>query len=163
MNEMRVAEAIGLTVRRELPGAPEEVFDAYTNSAKQRVWLSALGPDAGAVDTTVDLRVGGVWEARFHPNPETLVHDRQTYVEIDRPRRLVTDLVAESEIGGQRMPTLRTRIVMTLEPAGSGTLVTVEQSGFPAAEMRDFFANVAWPGGLERLGAFIAASRDGAD
>lgn len=155
MSHIESTEVIRLRVQRELPGSPEEVFDAYTDPAKQRLWLSALGPEEGAVETTVDLRVGGAWEARFHPNPQTLVHDVQTYVEIDRPHRLVTDLVAESVIGGQPMPTLRTRIVMTFEATAAGTLATVEQSGFPVTEMRDFFANVAWPGGLDRLGAFV--------
>jgi uncharacterized protein YndB with AHSA1/START domain len=156
MSQIESTQSIGLRVQRELHATPEEVFDAYTDPEKQRRWLSALGPDEGAVETSVDLRVGGAWEARFRPNPETEVHDVQTYAEIDRPRRLVTDLVAESTIGGQRMPTLETRIVMTFEPTAAGTLVTVEQTGFPATEMRDFFANIAWPSGLARLDAFLA-------
>jgi uncharacterized protein YndB with AHSA1/START domain len=156
MSQLESTESIGLRVQRELHAAPEEVFDAYTDPEKQRSWLSALGPDAGAVETSVDLRVGGAWESRFRPNPETAVHDVQTYAEIDPPHRLVTDLVAESTIGGQRMPALETRIVMTFEPTAAGTLVTVEQTGFPATEIRDFFANVAWPSGLARLDAFLA-------
>jgi uncharacterized protein YndB with AHSA1/START domain len=156
MSQIESVESIGLRVERELHATPAEVFDAFTDPEKQRSWLSALGPDAGAVETSVDLRVGGVWEARFRPNPETVVHDVHTYAEIDRPHRLATDLVGESTIGGQRMPTLETRIVMTFEPTGAGTLVTVEQTGFPATEMRDFFANVAWPSGLARVDAFLA-------
>lgn len=149
----RNEETIGLTLRRELPGTPEEVFDAFTNPAKQRIWLSALGPEEGAVETTVDLRVGGTWEARFRPNLQTLVHDVHTYREIDRPHRIVTDLVGESTIEGQQMPALESRIVMTLEAMDGGTHVTVEHSGFPTTEIRDFFVNVAWPEGLDRLGA----------
>ena len=156
MSQIESTETIGLRVQRELHATPEEVFDAYTDPDKQRNWLSALGPDEGAVETSVDLRVGGAWEARFRPNPETEVHDVQRYAEIDRPHRLVTDLVAESTIGGRRMPALETRIVMTFEPTAAGTLVTVEQTGFPATDMRDFFANIAWPSGLARLDAFLA-------
>ena len=81
---------------------------------------------------------------------------RRCIVEIDRPHRLVTDLVSDSTIGGRRMPALETRIVMTFEPTAAGTLVTVEQTGFAATEMRDFFANVAWPGGLAVLDSFLA-------
>jgi uncharacterized protein YndB with AHSA1/START domain len=156
MSEIESTESIGLRLQHELHATPEQVFDAYTDPDAQRSWLSALGPDVGAVETSVDLRVGGAWEARFRPNLETEVHDVQTYVEIDRPHRVVTDLVSESTIGGQRMPLLETRIVMTLEPAPAGTLVSVEHTGFPATEVRDFFANVAWPGGLARLDAFLA-------
>ena len=156
MSQIESTQSIGLRVQRELRATPEAVFDALTDPEKQRNWLSALGPDAGAVETSVDLRVGGAWEARFRPNPETEVHDVQTYAEIDRPHRLVTDLVSEATIGGQRMPTLETRIAMTFEPTAAGTLVTVEQTGFPAIERRDFFADVAWPSGLARLDAFLA-------
>lgn len=163
MNQIEPAGTFGLTMQRELPGTPEEVFDALTDPAKQRIWLSALGPEQGAVETTVDLRVGGRWEARFRPNPQTLVHDVHTYREIDRPHRIVTDLVGGSTIEGQQMPTLESRIVMTFEAIDGGTLVTVEQGGFAATEIRDFFANVAWPGGLDRLGAFVRASTDGRD
>jgi len=155
------AETIALRVQRELPGTPEEVFDAYTDPQQQRRWLSVLGPEEGEVQTTVDLRVGGRWEATFRPNPQTLVHDVQTYRELDRPRRLVTDLVGESNVGGQPMPPIETGIVMTFEATDAGTLVTVEQSGFPAAEMRDFFRDVAWPGGLARLGEHLRAGRAG--
>ncbi|MET0886972.1 MAG: SRPBCC domain-containing protein [Mycetocola sp.] len=156
MSQVTSTESIGLRVQQELRATPEEVFDALTDPEAQRSWLSPLGPDDGAVETSVDLRVGGSWKARFRPNPETEVDDVHTFAEIDRPHRLVTDLVSESMIGGQRMPVLESRIVMTFEPEAAGTLVTVEQTGFRATEMRDFFANVAWPSGLARLEAFLA-------
>lgn len=155
---MDTTELIGLTVRRELPRTPEEVFDAYTDPARQRVWLSALGPEQGEVQTSVDLRVGGRWEARFRPNAQTVVYDVQTYREIDRPHRLVTDLVAESSVDGEPMPTLETRIAVTFAATGAGTLMTVEQTGFPAAELRDFFASTVWPAGLDRFAAFLASA-----
>ena len=160
MSRIESKVGVGLTVQRELPGTPEEVFEAFTEPAAQRAWLSALGPDEGAVDTTVDLRVGGRWEARFRPNPQTLVHDVHTYREIDRPHRLVTDLVGESTIGGAPMPTLETRIALTFMETGTGTLVTVEQTGFTATEMRDFFESTAWPAGLDRIAAFLVADRE---
>ncbi|MFF2493411.1 SRPBCC domain-containing protein [Agromyces sp. NPDC058064] len=147
---------LGLALRRELPGTPEEVFDAYTSAEAQRRWLSALGPDDGAVQTTVDLRVGGRWEAWFRPNPQLLVHDVQTYREIERPHRLVTDLVSESSMGGEPMPTLESHVVVTFAPTGTGTLVSVEQTGFPTTELRDFFESTAWPAGLDRLAASLA-------
>lgn len=158
MDQHEPAETFGFSIRRELPGTPEEVFDAYTDPAKQRIWLSALGADDGEVQTTIDLRIGGRWEARFRPNPQTRVHDVQTYREIDRPHRVVTDLVSESSIDGVAMPTLRTPVVVTLARSETGTLVTVEQSGFASAEMRDFFESVAWPAGLDRVAAVLTAA-----
>ncbi|HKP08526.1 MAG TPA: SRPBCC domain-containing protein [Microbacterium sp.] len=149
-------EDLRLQLRRELHATEEAVFDALVNPDKQRVWLSPPGA-GGAVETTVDLRVGGTWEARFRPNHLTEVHDVHTYVVIDRPHRLVTDLVSESVVDGQPIPALHTRVEMTFEPTVWGTLMTVEQHGFPSAEMRDFFETVAWPGGFDRIESFLAA------
>lgn len=156
MNEPDTTEVIALRLQRKLPATPDQVFDAYTDPEWAKAWLSALGPDEGEVQATVDLRVGGVWDATFRPNPATRVHDVQTYVEIERPRRLVADLVSDAEMAEQKMPPVRTRIALTLEPEGAGTLVTVEQSGFASEEQRDFFANVAWPAGLDRIAVHIA-------
>ena len=103
-------QAISLRVTREMPATPEEVFAAYTEPEAQRLWLTQLGPDEGEVRTAVDLRVGGVWEATFHPNPAVLVHDIFTFVEIDRPHRVVTRYTGESTVEGRvtAAPVLRT-------------------------------------------------------
>lgn len=147
-------EELRLQLRRELHATEEAVFDALVDPDKQRVWLSPPGA-GGAVETTVDLRVGGAWEARFRPDHLTEVHDVQTYVVIDRPHRLVTDLVSEAVRDGQPMPGLHTRVDITLEPTVWGTLMTVEQSGFPSVEVRDFFETVVWPGGFDRIESFL--------
>lgn len=148
-------QGIRLRLRRELRATPEEVFDALVNPDKQRAWLSEA--DADSVETSVDLRVGGAWEARFRPNPGTQVHDVQTYVEIDRPHRLVTDVVSEATMGGQQIPTLRSRIELRFVETPAGTLVDVEHSGFPSVETRDFYEAVVWPGGFDRIEAFLAS------
>jgi len=146
-------EELRFQLRRELHATEEAVFDALVIPEKQKVWLSP--PGAGAVETTVDLRVGGAWEARFRPDHLTEVHDVQTYLVIDRPHRLVTDLVSASARGGQSMPTLHSRVDITLEPTVWGTLMTVEQTGFPSVEVRDFFEAVVWPGGFDRIESFL--------
>lgn len=149
-------EGLRLQLRRELHATEDAVFDALVNPEKQKIWLSPPGA-GGVVETTVDLRVGGAWESRFRPNHMTEVHDVQTYVVIDRPHRLVTDLVSESVVDGRPMPTLHSRLDITLEPTVWGTLMTVEQTGFPSIEMRDFFETVAWPGAFDRVETFLTA------
>ncbi len=149
-------EDLRLQLRRELHATEEAVFDALVNPDKQKVWLSPPGA-GGAVETTVDLRVGGTWESRFRPNHLTEVHDVQTYVVIDRPHHLVTDLVSESTAEGRPMPTLHSRVDITLDPTVWGTLMTVEQNGFPSAEVRDFFEAVVWPGGFDRIESFLTS------
>lgn len=146
-------EELRLHLWRELHGKPEAVFDALVDPEKQKEWLAPSW--AGAVETTVDLRVGGVWESRFHPDQQTEVHDVQTYVVIDRPHRLVTDLVSEAATGDHKLADLHSRVEITLDPTVWGTYLTVDQVGFPDAEVRDFFETAVWPGDLDRLEAFL--------
>ena len=37
--------------------------------------------------------------------------------------------------------------------------MTVVQSGFPTAELRDYFQTTAWPGALEALNVFITKEK----
>jgi uncharacterized protein YndB with AHSA1/START domain len=159
VNDITQTEVIGLRLTRELAARPEEVFAAYTDPRAQREWLSQLGPDEGEVRTTVDLRVGGAWEATFRPNPAVAVHDVQTYVEVDPPHRLVTRLVSESTVDGRAMPPIETPIDVTFTRTESGTRVTVEQSGFADTQTRDFFEHVAWASALDRIAAYLEGQR----
>ena len=151
MSDIDTSETIGLRMTRQLPATPEEVFDAYTDAEKQKIWYSILDEEPGVVEIEVDLRVGGKQVAVWGPNRDTLFREEQTFVEIDRPHRLVTESTG-SDPSGQ---TMSTHVVVTFEPSDVGTLVTVEQTGFPTPEVRDFFSTMVWVGALDRIEAFL--------
>ncbi|MGA5760333.1 SRPBCC family protein [Nonomuraea bangladeshensis] len=144
-------ETAQLRVSRVLPATPEEVFDAYTDAEKQKIWFSILDETPGFVEIDVDLRVGGRQTAVWGPDPETLFRETQTFLVIDRPHRLVTESVGASPDG----MTMTTTVEVTFEEHDGGTLLTVVQSGFPAAEMRDFFVREVWAGALDRIEAYL--------
>lgn len=144
-------ETIGLRMQRQLPATPEEVFDAYTDAEKQKIWFSILDEEPGVVEIEVDLRVGGKQVAVWGPNRDTLFREEQTFLEIDRPHRLVSESIGYEPDGNS----MTTHIVMTFEAHDGGTLVTVEQTGFPTPEVRDFFETMAWVGGFDRLEAYL--------
>jgi uncharacterized protein YndB with AHSA1/START domain len=144
-------ETIGLRMQRQLPATPEEVFDAYTDAEKQKIWFSILDEEPGVVEIEVDLRVGGKQVAVWGPNRDTLFREEQTFLEIDRPHRLVSESIGYEPDGNS----MTTHIVMTFEAHEGGTLVTVEQTGFPTPEVRDFFETMAWVGGFDRLEAYL--------
>ena len=50
---------------------------------------------------------------------------------------------------------MTTHDVVTFEPVDGGTLMTVEQSGFPTPEIRDFFQTQAWVGAYDRIEAYL--------
>jgi uncharacterized protein YndB with AHSA1/START domain len=151
MSELDTSETIGLRMARQLPATPDEVFDAYTDAEQQKVWFSILDEEPGIVEIEVDLRVGGTQKAVWGPDRETLFTEVQTFLEIDRPRRLVTESTGNDPSG----QTMTTHIVVTFEPHDGGTLVTVEQTGFPTPEIRDFFQTMAWVGAFDRIEAYL--------
>ncbi len=151
MSETQTNETISLRLTRQLPATPEEVFDAYTDAEKQKIWFSILDEEPGIVEIEVDLRVGGKQRAVWGPNRDMLFREEQTFLEIDRPHRLVTESTGSEPDGN----TMTTHVVVTFEANDGGTLVTVEQSGFPTPEVRDFFETMAWIGALDRIEAYL--------
>lgn len=146
---------LDMRMTRQLPATPEEVFDAYTDAEKQKFWFTILDEQPGIVEIAVDLRVGGQQTAVWGPSPDMLFRETQTFVEIDRPCRLVTESTGASPDG----TTMTTRIEVTFEEKDGGTLMTVVQSGFPVPEVRDFFVTEVWAGAFARIEAFLARQR----
>lgn len=150
---------LDLRMTRQLPATPAEVFDAYTDAEKQKIWFSILDERPGIVEIEVDLRVGGTQTAVWGPSPDALFRETQTFVEIDRPHRLVTDSTGTGPDG----MTMTTRIEVTFEAVDDGTLMTVVQSGFPVPEIRDFFVSEVWVGAFARIEAFLTRGKEPAD
>lgn len=151
MSDIDTSETIALRMTRELPATPDEVFDAYTDAEKQKIWFSILDEEPGVVEIEVDLRVGGKQVAVWGPDRDTLFREEQVFLEIDRPHRLVTESSGSDPSGA----TMTTHVVVTFEPVDGGTLMTVEQSGFPTPEIRDFFQTQAWVGAFDRIEAYL--------
>ena len=148
---MTSTDTLEMRMTRILPATPDEVFDAYTDAEKQKIWFSILDTKPGIVEIEVDLRVGGQQTAVWGPDPDNLFRETQTFLVIERPHRLVTESSGSSPDG----LTMTTRIDVTFEAADGGTLVTVAQSGFPAVEVRDFFTEHVWVGAFDRIEAFL--------
>lgn len=145
-----------LRITRVLPATPEEVFDAYTDAEKQKIWFSILDERPGLVEIDVDLRIGGTQTAVWGPDADTLFRETQTFLEIDRPHRLVTESTGSSPDG----MTMTTRIDITFDAhEGDQTLMTIVQSGFPVPEIRDFFVAEVWNGALARIAAYLERAR----
>ena len=151
---MTTTDTLELRMTRILPATPEQVFDAYTDAEKQTIWFSILDEEPGIVEIEVDLRVGGQQTAVWGPDRDTLFRETQTFLVIDRPHRLVTESTGSSPDG----MTMTTHIEITFEPHGAGTLMSVVQTGFPTVEVRDFFAEHAWVGALDRIEAYLVRS-----
>ena len=140
-----------LTVERVFEASAEEVFDAFTSAEAQRVWLRDAGDPDGVLETKCDPRVGGRWVTAWGPSRDQLYRETNVFEVVDRPRRLVMATTSSTPDGF----TLDTRTEVTFEEHDGRTRMTVVQSGFPTAELRDYFRTTAWPGALEALHAYL--------
>jgi uncharacterized protein YndB with AHSA1/START domain len=149
-------QTLDLVLERVLPATPEEVFDAYTDAEKQKIWFTILDEQPGIVEIEVDLRVGGIQTAVWGPSRDELFRETQTFLEIDRPHRLVTSSTGSDPSGME----MTTRIEIDFLPEGEdATRMVIRQSGFPTPEIRDFFATMVLVGALDRITAYLERSR----
>jgi uncharacterized protein YndB with AHSA1/START domain len=150
--ETTTPETLELRLERVLPGTPEAVFDAYTDAEKQKIWFSILDEKPGIVEIEVDLRVGGTQTAVWGPSPDELFRETQTFLEIDRPHRLVTSSTGSDPSGME----MTTRVEIDFIATDDGkTRMSILQTGFPTPEMRDFFSTMVWVGALDRVAAYL--------
>lgn len=143
-----------LRITRLIPATPAEVFDAYTDPVKQRIWYNILEKQPMYLEIEADLRVGGEMRNVWGEAPDGLFRETNTIRIFEPPHRLATTSHGSSPDGQQ----MTTEIDVTFEEAEGGTLVTVVQTGFPSAEMRDFFSTYAWVGAFDRIEAFLTAA-----
>lgn len=132
-------------VSRHIPAPPERVFDAWFDAEGLGQWLFAT-PDGKMERVEVDPRIGGGFRIDERRGDEVAEHTG-TYVEIDRPGRLAFDF-------GTSFEATPTRITVTIEPDGDGSLLTLRHEGvWPDWEDR---TRQGWTMILDGLAATLA-------
>lgn len=139
-----------LILERVFDAAPEVVFDAFTDSEAQRE-LFADAPD-WIVEAECDLRVGGRWSIVFGPRGREPARETNLFQVVERPRRLVYSSTMTMPDGSR----VDTGVQVTFEEDNGRTRMTIVQSGFPTAGLRDEFAG-GWPSVLDGLGRVVSA------
>ena len=135
--------------------APRDlVFEAWSDPAQLAQWW---GPD-GFTTTThkMDLKPGGVWRFVMHGPDGRDYQNKVTYIEVERPSRLVYKQGGEAEHAD-----IKFHVTVTFEAQGDKTKVTL-RSVFPTPEERDHVVKEygAIEGGkqtLARLAGYLEA------
>jgi uncharacterized protein YndB with AHSA1/START domain len=143
-----------LRLERVLDAAPEVVFDAFVDPAAQHD-LYADAPD-WVVESECDLRVGGSWTITFGPPGREPARETNVFEQIERPRLLAYRSTMALPDGSS----VGTQMTVTFEPDNGRTRMTVLQSGFPTAELRDGFGG-GWASILDALGRVVTARAAG--
>jgi uncharacterized protein YndB with AHSA1/START domain len=109
-----------ISITRTFDASLEAVFEAWTSPTEFGRWF---GTEAVAVeDVRMDLRVGGDWSARMILGDGTEIGWHGSYLEVERPHRLVLSL---SDRPGEQFE----RVSVVLKEVQAGTEMTFTQSG----------------------------------
>lgn len=118
---MKTEMAATVRVSRRFDASAERVFDACLDPAAAAQFLFATG--AGRmVRADIDARVGGSYCFVDRRDGEDVEH-RGSYLEIDRPRRLVFTFVVP------KYSTVETRVTVEIEPHDTGCELTLTHQG----------------------------------
>jgi len=109
-------------VTRRYAAAPERVFDAWLDPKVAGKFLFAT-PTGQMIKAEIDPRVGGAFVFVDRRPDMGDVEHVGTYVEIDRPRRLVFDFAVP------KYEATLTRIILDFAPSGSGCELTLTHEG----------------------------------
>ena len=121
-----MSDDYSVTVRREIAAPPEDLFDAWLDAESLGSWLKPSGIRETRAET--DPRVGGTFRIVMVDDESSIVH-AGTYLEIDRPRRLVFSW--SSPATGFR----DSIVTVTFQPSSSSTtVVEIHQVGLPDEE-----------------------------
>jgi uncharacterized protein YndB with AHSA1/START domain len=131
-----------LTLAREIPATPEQVFRALTEPEELMKWWGAKGTLTGA---HVNLRPGGEYRLEFLSPPGESAWVKGQYQAVEPPRRIAKTWFSS------KFPDLRNSVEIRLEPSPGGTRLTLVHGGL--AGRPEAFADYekGWKEALESL------------
>ena len=140
---------LSLTTSRVINASPERIFDAWLDPAMLMRFMTP-GPGMTAPKATNDPVVGGRFDILMKAGDQEIPH-AGTYMEIDRPKRLVFTWESPFSMEGST-------VTLDLALVEGGTEVTLTHVKFPSEESRDNH-NAGWTAILEALsGAVVEAA-----
>lgn len=134
-----------VTVERRITAPPEAVFDAWIDPDAAGRWLFAT-PGGVMEKVEIDARVGGGFTIVERRGDEVAEHYGE-YVEIESPRRIAFEFWTSEEEE-------RTRVTVTIEADGEGSLVTLTHDAVSAEWERQ--TRQGWTMILEGLAGALA-------
>jgi uncharacterized protein YndB with AHSA1/START domain len=120
-----VTDAFTVTVRREIAAAADVLFDAWLDARSLGTWLRPGGIRETRAET--DPREGGTFRIVMVDDKSSIVHTG-TYLEIDRPRRLV---FTWSSPATRFRDSVVTVTFQPSQPSPTSTVVEIHQIGLP--------------------------------
>jgi len=138
-----------LSISRQLPASPEDVFKAWTDPALLAKWFGPHGVTTTAAE--VDLRVGGKYRFTMQEPDGTLHHPNGEYRVIDRPKKLVFTWILDGQgCSGSDGSYTETQVTIELEDMNGSSRLILTHDFLPGEESKAAH-HMGWTGSLERL------------
>ena len=118
---MTEADRPMVRVEKRFAQSPERVFDAFLDPARAKRFLFATRTGT-MVKAEIDARPGGGFTFVDRRDGQDIEHVG-TYLEIERPRRLVFDFAVPA------FSAERTRVTVEIAPDGEGSRLTLVHEG----------------------------------
>ncbi len=135
-----------LTVTKQLPASPEEVFAAWLNPDHLKQWIAPMGT---ASVPLLEPRVGGRYRIDMHgENDATYVHEGE-YLELDSPQRLVFTWISD---GTEQQASV---VTIDLAESDGGTLLTLKHEKLPTTQSAEKHQG-GWTAIAENLAKVLA-------
>jgi uncharacterized protein YndB with AHSA1/START domain len=147
---VRQDEAVEREVR--IAARPETVFEFLTDPEKQVLWMGRRAD--------LDPRPGGVYRVEINDQ----VTARGEFLEVEAPGRVVFSFGWEGQQAGEGehdVPPGSSRVEVTVEPEGDGTIVRLRHFGLPE-QAREMHGH-GWGLYLSRLETAAAGGDPGPD
>jgi uncharacterized protein YndB with AHSA1/START domain len=138
-----------LTLKRRLNARCEKVYAAWTDPQKIVHWFGPASVREGSLQAATDFRVGGRFRISFHNEAGEYFQVGGEYREIVPNVRLVFSWAWHST------PERESQVTVSLQPEGSGTLLTLHHEQFFDEAARDNHAR-GWAALLDKLETYSA-------
>ena len=144
-----------IAIDRVITALPDQVFATFTDPAGQREFYGK--DDSGwIVESTCDLRVGGLWSVTFGPSRHALYRHDHAFLAVDPPHRLLMT-TTETRVDGSSFDATTE---FTFAPHPRGTRMTLRQTGFPTQALRDEHT-IGVPHAFDRLERALGLDPEG--
>lgn len=147
-------EARTLHITRRFAASREAVFSALTDPEALAQWFGPEGVTVKVV--SLDLRPGGTYSFEFHGSEGSFHALTGTYLEIERPKRLVATWIwGQGDYAG-----VETRVTYALSEVDGGTELSLSHESLVDADARDKH-NQGWSSTFDCLERFLQTDKSG--
>jgi uncharacterized protein YndB with AHSA1/START domain len=141
----------GLTITRTFAAPRELVYAAWTRPEHFSVWFGTEAVDVPLDTLSMDVRVGGRWQAVMHLPDGNTIDWAGEYTEVDPPQRLAFTMT-DNPSSPAREP-----VTVVLAEVDGGTEMTLTQTGGNLTEEQYAQTVIGYNGFFDAMEKLLAA------